>query len=92
MKHKAKVINGIAVDCRFVEGDEKMIDNRMVSWESGSRVYIVAEGDRVVTKYRVNPEAEKKVSSFFDNAAFGIYISLILDVDGLIIDVKQITA
>ena len=92
MRKKAKTVCGIVVDCRYVEGETKMIENREITWQSGSRVYIVAEGERAVSKYRVNPSAEKKVASFFDDAPFGVYVQLNMDTDGLIVDVKQVTA
>ena len=92
MRKKARTINGVVVDCRYVEEGTRNIDGREVSWAAGSRVFIVVEGDREVSKFRVNPNAEKKVSAFFDDCPFGLYVALMLDADGLIMDAKAVTA
>ena len=88
MQFKAKNISGIVCDCRFVKAGSNMINGREVTWVDGSRIFIVVEGEREVTKYRVNPNSEKKVAAFFESAPFGIYVNLTLDIDGLVVDVK----
>lgn len=92
MRKKAKVINVVVVDCRYVEEGSSNFDGRDISWKAGSRIFAVAEGEKEVKKYKVNPNVEKKVAAFFEDAPFGIYCTLSLDVDGLVIDVKAGTA
>ena len=92
MRRKPKIVNGIAIDCRFVEEGTTILEGREITWQSGSRIFLVVEGERAVTKYRVNPNAEKKVAAFFEEAPFGVYCALSLDADGLMIDAKTLTA
>ena len=92
MKKKAKIVNGVAIDAKFVEQGSSIGDQgREISWPAGTRLYIVVEGDRVVTKFRVDDQAEQKLAKILDEMPFGAYISVYLNPDNLVTDIKLLT-